>query len=243
MSNDQITRSAYERWREHRRVKRQHALEHEYFVREQARQNGLARRVLRLAIGGGVAVTLALPVAVQASTITFNGDVMTIEGTEGVNSFSQLFSSNVCPSRPPGACLTISSFPMDGSSDPLTFPADRCSAFGSFVQCDMPTKVIANLRGGDDAFTTGVIPGLVAELHGGAGADTLYGGSSDDEIYGDSGNDYLGGNAGDDLLDGGEGDDALDGSLTDATRTAGSDLYVGGPGSQDYVSYLSLIHI
>ena len=41
MSNDQITRSAYERWREHRRVKRQHALEHEYFVREQARQNGL----------------------------------------------------------------------------------------------------------------------------------------------------------------------------------------------------------
>src|SRR5262249_10095570 len=60
-----------------------------------------------------------------------------------------------------------------------------------------------------------------AEIHGGAGNDSLTGGSGDDILFGDDGNDSLSGGAGNDVLVGGLGRDNLAGG-------ARVDLPIGG---------------
>ena len=197
--------------------------------------NALRRHSLALATAVIALFTCGLPVVATASTITFAGGVMTLEGTDGVNGF--ILSSGPCAVHPI-PCVLVSSVPLSLSADPLSSTSAQCKSFGAeFMECDVPTKVVAYLGGADDRFDMGALQGIESELHGGGDKDSLFGGMSHDAIFGEAGDDYLGGNAGDDLLDGGDGDDALDSALTEASRSAGSDVYVGGPGAKDYVSY------
>lgn len=63
---------------------------------------------LRCVVAAAVAAALLLPGAAYASTIGIVDDVMTIEGTEGVQGL-QLFGSCVVRSAP---CMTIGSTPL-----------------------------------------------------------------------------------------------------------------------------------
>jgi hypothetical protein len=195
------------------------------------RWRSLALATVVIALSG-----FASPVAARASTIAFAGGVMTLTGTEGVNGLI-LNATSTCLVHP-SPCVLVSSVPLSASADPLSSTAPECKSFGDgFMECDVPTKVVAHLGGADDRFDMGSLQGIESELYGGADDDSLFGGMSHDAIFGEDGDDYLGGNAGDDRLDGGDGDDALDSDLTEASRSAGADVYVGGPGAMDYVSY------
>ena len=67
---------------------------------------------------------------------------------------------------------------------------------------------------GDDLLNTPSIAGereFGAELHGGAGDDTISGGGHDDELSGDAGNDRIDGRAGADTISAGRGRDRISG--------------------------------
>ncbi|WP_371157983.1 hypothetical protein [Jannaschia sp. 2305UL9-9] len=64
--------------------------------------------------------------------------------------------------------------------------------------------------------------------------DVTRGTDADDDIDGGRGNDLLSGEAGDDTLRGGEGDDSLN-----AASGAGDDLYDGGSGDRDVITFRS----
>ena len=70
-------------------------------------------------------------------------------------------------------------------------------------------------------------------LRGGAGGDDLEGGGAADELQGGADNDSLYGGPGDDVVDGGPGGD----SMYAESDPDGADRLIGGPGSDDQVSY------
>jgi len=83
----------------------------------------------------------------------------------------------------------------------------------------------------------------VANVHGGAGDDTLigndmkntiYGGLGNDNIKGLGGNDYLVGNEGNDYIEGNAGSDFLAGGYTYSDSVADNDVLVGGTGVDLY---------
>ncbi len=71
-----------------------------------------------------------------------------------------------------------------------------------------------------------------ANLHGGAGNDTLTGGSGNDQLFGDAGHDTLLGKGGIDSLYGGAGNDTLTGGAANdqAFGQAGDDRMIWNPG-------------
>lgn len=96
-------------------------------------------------------------------------------------------------------------------------------------------RLIANgLLGADNIKITASIS---AEVHGGAGNDTITGGSGADVIYGENGNDLVQGGAGNDALVGGAGQDRLSGD-------SGVDMLVGGefiPVDYDYDLLIQIV--
>jgi Ca2+-binding RTX toxin-like protein len=152
---------------------------------------------------------------------------------------------------------------QNGHSD-LTGPADRCEdhsgGYGnSYLWCDAPQSIRADLGDGDDYWSTfDDAPAAAAEtVDGGAGNDelegsgTLRGGAGndkltgtlaphDDSFDGGDGNDIVDGKGGNDHILGGAGDDTVRG---DHYEDAGSDVIDGGPGldtlDEDYSSRFS----
>jgi Ca2+-binding RTX toxin-like protein len=70
-------------------------------------------------------------------------------------------------------------------------------------------------------------------VNGGAGNDTVNGGAGDDTLNGDDGDDTLKGGAGNDVENGGAGDDLFD----EETTSNGADIFNGGAGTADTVTY------
>ena len=79
--------------------------------------------------------------------------------------------------------------------------------------------------------------GLVAEVHAGAGNDTLAGSAGNDKLFGDAGNDSLSGGKGDDTLAGGNGNDKLLGGAGKDSLSGGDgkDTLTGGAGNDIFV--------
>ena len=79
--------------------------------------------------------------------------------------------------------------------------------------------------------------GLVAEVHAGAGNDTLAGSAGNDKLFGDAGNDSLSGGKGDDTLAGGNGNDKLLGGAGKDSLSGGDgkDTLTGGAGKDIFV--------
>ncbi|MGC4030458.1 MAG: calcium-binding protein [Tepidisphaeraceae bacterium] len=71
---------------------------------------------------------------------------------------------------------------------------------------------------------------IPAEVHGGAGGDTITGGLRDDSLYGEAGEDQISDNKGNDLLDGGRGSDRL-------IAKKGANTLKGGAGGDQLFSY------
>ncbi|HAM70036.1 MAG TPA: hypothetical protein DCM86_00140, partial [Verrucomicrobiales bacterium] len=135
---------------------------------------------------------------------------------------------------------TVAHVSTQGASETVTV-----SAFGYTQTYSGVLRIFAD--GGDGNDFIQLEPGIIvpADLHGGAGDDTLfYGGSATATLCGDDGNDtlvvgaasngsnVLNGGAGDDKLQGGPGADTLNGGPGDDTLYGGpgNDTLVGGPG-------------
>jgi Ca2+-binding RTX toxin-like protein len=82
-------------------------------------------------------------------------------------------------------------------------------------------RVVMFGQSGDDELYGDL--GVPAEIHGGAGKDSISGTSLNDTLLGGSGNDKLIAGAGDDLLTGQAGNDGMNGGV-------GRDRCIGGPG-------------
>jgi Ca2+-binding RTX toxin-like protein len=79
--------------------------------------------------------------------------------------------------------------------------------------------------------------GIVIEIHGGLGNDTIDGSDCDDQLFGDEGNDTLRGHDGEDILRGGDGEDHLlggDGN-DELFGDAGNDPELNGEGDDDEI--------
>jgi Ca2+-binding RTX toxin-like protein len=205
------------------------------------RVRGAARTMLRmlrsrfLLLSATACCAVALPGAAHAATATFDGNTVTLQGTEGPDS------------------ITIS------VDDPGTVRLDYTTAgagctqndtFG-YAECPIgPGGVVANLGGGnDDLFdlyqSTGGLPDKSLKVDLGSGDDKFTGGDGGETVSGGPGNDELTGAGGDDAIDGGDGNDKLTGgdgrdALTggngddqmegDPADRANADLIDGGPG-------------
>jgi Ca2+-binding RTX toxin-like protein len=92
---------------------------------------------------------------------------------------------------------------------------------------DFSAEALAvNAGGGDDQFTVSPgLPGLLVNVDGGSGNDSLTGAEEADSLVGGAGNDTLTGGGGSDLLDGQDGDDRL------LARDGEGDLVRGGTGN------------
>lgn len=112
---------------------------------------------------------------------------------------------------------------------------------GGAVAIKGGTATVANTKlvqvygkGGNDVIslneTNGTMP--KANLHGGAGNDTLIGGSGNDQLFGEAGNDTLLGKGGIDVLFGGAGNDQLSGGTGNdqVFGQAGDDRMIWNPG-------------
>jgi Ca2+-binding RTX toxin-like protein len=88
--------------------------------------------------------------------------------------------------------------------------------------------------GGNDVLTLSEVNGALpaAQMHGGAGNDTLTGGSGADQLFGQAGNDTMLGKGGFDLLFGGTDNDTLTGGDADdqAFGQSGNDRMIWNPG-------------
>jgi hypothetical protein len=205
--------------------------------------------VLALALGAGVAPSIA-----QAGELSYASGVLTYTGGNeensvtidhpGINSDTPASPSNL----PVMGKLLIreNAFGEDVTIGPSADPHCDLDAFYG-VQCDVPTRFVANLGGNDDSTLIGTddVP-VAVEIHadggpgadfldGGAGRNVVNGGAGNDELNGHGGGDVLSGDDGDDQLAGGEGNDELNGGLgaDGLTGGAGNDVVRGGDGDDE----------
>lgn len=194
---------------------------------------------LKTTLSLAAAVTLLLPGAASASTVTRDGGALVYTAAAGA-------TNNVDVQQDDAGALTF----YTGGGDPMTAIPDGCAHSeiwpGDVVTC-VPgaTAVRVELGDGDDR---GVVSDAVSvpvsiaggagsdlledgpranTLDGGAGDDKLNGGAGDDVLLGGEGNDDLQGFSGRDRLDGGGGDDLLH---PDGYEQANADVVDGGPG-------------
>ncbi|MFC3792578.1 Calx-beta domain-containing protein [Sphingobium agri] len=180
----------------------------------------------------------------NASTITANAGVDTIEFAPGIN------IQDVILRRPSGTndlVLAISSENEELSDTSLARDSitikDWYLAPGqieklAFYQTGVlditasKTSLIAGTDGADGTTAAPLTGTAIADwITGGAGDDVIAGGEGNDILAGNSGFDTLRGESGDDVLYGGAGNDMLDGG-------SGKDVLVGGAG-EDTASYAS----
>jgi Ca2+-binding RTX toxin-like protein len=181
-----------------------------------ARRARGGRRATRRLIAGtvvaaGVMAATALP-ASAATTATFNGGVLTVNGDAADNSIvisrdaaGKLLVDN-------GAIAVVGGTPTVAST----------SLVRVFGLAGADTISLSEVNG----------PLPAALLFGGAGNDTLTGGAGADELFGQAGNDTLLGRGGNDLLFGGGDNDTLTGGDADdqAFGQAGNDRMIWNPG-------------
>lgn len=175
----------------------------------------------------------ALPASAQAMTFTFSGGVLTATGGSGEDNLA-VNDEQYCPSWGLSSpCISVQDFGTP------TVPPECSTPLGGFFVCQVPNRVVVNLEGGGDIFTTDRLS-VAVEVHGGSGDDILKGGRLADRLYGEGGADFIAGYLGDDVVDGGAGDDGLDWEGVDAQSDAnlGTDTLVGGAGV-DTVYYAS----
>ncbi len=86
--------------------------------------------------------------------------------------------------------------------------------------------------GGNDAITSGLVPGVTIAGDGGLGNDTVTGGTEADFLFGGPGNDAIDGNGGDDIVLLEEGDDSFVWNHGD-----GNDFVDGGDGAGDSFAF------
>lgn len=184
-------------------------------------------------------VAAVLPAAAQAASVSFAGGALTYNAAAGEQNYVGLRAgsdASDCGTRPAPCFVVSEGFYLEITS----FPADRCSRDANlsptYVECDMPTSVIVNLGDGNDYHGDWEGP---SQINGGSGDDQIIARGGNDSVSGGSGEDSISGDAGDDTLDGGDGNDYLEGNgiaTFGDMPTAGSDVYVGGPGT-DIVDY------
>jgi Ca2+-binding RTX toxin-like protein len=193
-----------------------------------------------------LAVTAALcvvPAAAQATTVSYDGTVVTATGTDGADGVDY----SVYEGR-----LLLNGSPMiagPGCTDDAGSQVE--------VSCPVPAGgLVVKLLGGDDrvsGYASDAAPGWVkVDLGAGNdfletyGADTVDGGPGADEIKGiaktgdntfdgGDGNDTIRGGGGNDVVRGGAGDDTL---IGDPMEVRGADVLDGGPGKDTVDDYM-----
>jgi hypothetical protein len=187
-----------------------------------------------------VAGALAVPAAAHATTVSYDGNVVTAIGTEGADGVDyQVYDGH----------LLVSGSPMSAGAG--------CTADGVQAVCPIPAGgLVVRLLGGDDRVSgyTDDQPAGFAKVDLGAGddfletygADTVDAGPGNDRVNGlglnkanvfdgGDGNDELNGGSGNDVLRGGAGDDKLHG---DPLEHRGADTMDGGPGRDILDDYM-----
>jgi Ca2+-binding RTX toxin-like protein len=182
----------------------------------------------------------AVPAAAHATTVSYDGNVVTAVGTEGADGVNyQVYDGK----------LLLNGSPMDAGAG--------CTADGVEAACPIPAGgLVVRLLGGDDRVSgyTDDQPAGFAKVDLGAGddfletygADTVDAGPGNDRINGlglnkdnifdgGDGNDELNGGSGNDVLRGGAGDDKLHG---DPLEHRGADTMDGGPGRDILDDYM-----
>ena len=170
--------------------------------------------------------TMALaPAAAQAdsSVSVTGGNTLQVLGDNGDNTLHESVETDpACPGGSPcdavwsegtvlipsAPCISSDVHPGTGEYRAL------CPASGL-------TRLVVFGQGGDDELYGDL--GLPAEIHGGAGKDSISGTSLNDLLIGGPGNDKLIAGAGADLLMGQAGNDGMNGGV-------GRDRCIGGPG-------------
>ena len=188
-----------------------------------------------LAVIAAAAMALvSAEVAGARGTISYDGTTMTFTGDAAADIVS------VGPSEGELAWTT-------SGLDAIP-PQCTQASVGYVAYCPWPQRIVVQLGGGNDRFTTSDAPwdpfpaGVVVESFGGDGDDRLQGGNAQDGgpgndtleghdgsqvLHGGPGNDTVSGLAGSDQVYGDEGNDIVSG---DSHKAASPDLIDGGPG-------------
>jgi hypothetical protein len=129
------------------------------------------------------------------------------------------------------ASLTVT----EAGTEPIT-AGNGCTAIDAqTVTCVNATQILVNVRDLDDTVTLST--GLISQVSGRDGADTLNGGSGADTLIGGEGNDALFGNAGEDALAGENGDDQMVGGdgvdLANYALSSGATVDLNNSSAQD----------
>ncbi|MDA0184560.1 Ig-like domain-containing protein [Solirubrobacter phytolaccae] len=177
----------------------------------------MVRRALVLTL-----LTLAVPSAAQAATVTLSGGVLRYAATAGEVS-NVLFTES-------GGTLTVTR--ATGDTDPFTLSG--CGGTTDSATCTGVTRIEVDAGDGSDRVTATSGDPLVGipipmVISGGSGNDVLTAGGRSDTLDGGDGDDDLDGSSGNDVLRGGEGNDIL-------TPNTGTDGVSGGEGV-DTVTY------
>jgi hypothetical protein len=195
-----------------------------------------------LALAGAIcALALSAPGAL-ASTLTFTGGAMTVNGASGSSQnwgFEESAPSQVdgylysdpvtytAGGDPAPGCKDV-----DGGAGSPTLGAVDTDGTAWVVRCTGVTKVVTTSGGSGSSIDALGLTAIPIDATGGVGNDALRGGAVNDTLTGGDGNDTLEGRAGDDAIDGGNGNDQLYGDYQscDTCIPAGKDIMRGGNG-------------
>lgn len=153
----------------------------------------MVRRALVLTL-----LTLAVPSAAQAATVTLDGTVLRYTAAPG-------FQNNVTFSQT-GSSVTVARVGTD--EDALTGGTGCTSASATSITCPNVTSVDASAGDRADRLTS-TLTMIPAALSGGDGDDALDGGAANEILRGEEGNDELTPNTGTDSISGGDGIDTV----------------------------------
>lgn len=173
---------------------------------------------------------------VPAAGVSFLGDMMVVEGYDGVEnrisvSRQSASSLGVSISNPVGDGGWGGSYRVYTNTVRSLYLIGKDKADTLTNGTNLPATIAG--YGGTDTLTGGTVADT---LNGGAGNDTMSGGSGADVLRGDAGNDTLNGGAGEDRLFGGRDVDTLNGDGNDDMLFGGILDYYGVGNSADILT-------
>jgi Ca2+-binding RTX toxin-like protein len=185
-----------------------------------------------------VVVTLALPAAASAATVTKTGSTITyIADAQEINDVTvslagDVYTLNEQGNAPGKGGITVKNGGGCQVATQGTTTTATCPAAGT---------TLLDIETGDQGDTVKVLAPTAARILGGDGIDNLTGGDGADQILGEVGTDTLNGGGGDDTLSGGADDDTLNGGAGNDTLNGdeqndtvngddGNDILRGGAG-------------